>query len=413
MKAWMKKHHIWMKLLSVVLSVTLWIYVIYQDNPERTVTIPDIPVRLLNVESLRRVSNMVITNETTPTVSVKLSGTFNRLEGVTADDIRVTADVYKLTEPGTYTISYDISALDGITVVERSPDITITVDEQITKDLPVEVSIIGELAEGLRADIAIADPTTVSITGLKSEIENAASARVSIDAAELTGNLSKDMSYDILDVNGEVIEADVDRDIENVHIEVPVYKVKTVPVTVNMVYGKGATEQNTKVALSETEVTVIGDIKAVNALDSIVLGTIDTTEFTDSFHEDYNFDLPEGVKLESGSTAVSADVTFDGLIIRQIIVTDIRLENIPVQYQVVPDTSEVKVTVRGTQEMFDSLVPGDIAVVADLTDVSLVSGMQRVQAHAVLSDRVSELGVFGEQIILIRSQRLDNTPIFN
>lgn len=415
MRAWLREHHIFMRFLSLMAAILLWLYVIYKDNPEKTVSFSDVPVRFLNEDSMRSRYGLVVVRESEMHVSVRLSGTFSRLENLSADDVRATADLGRITQAGTYKLSYDIAAVDGVTVVERSPaELTVVVDELITVELPVGVSITGTMGEGLVADHAVADPVTVRVSGLRSELERAESAQVSIPASELTGPYSADLTYTVLDGSGKPIVSDtLTYTDETVHVDIPVYRERTVPIYLNILYGNGADENNTNVILSRDSVTVYGDIDAVDALDSLYLDTIDVSAMTGEYHHAYTLELPEGVKLRGDDSTVYVDVTYDNLETRQIVVTDIRIVNIPVRYSVTSDTSEVRVTVRGTPEMLDGLVSGDIALQADLTGIELIQGLQKVPVAVLLDDDVSELGVFGEYSIIIRSEKLTGTTIFN
>ena len=414
MRAWMKKHHVIMRLTSLLIAMFLWFYVIYQENPEKTVSFSDVPVRLLNEETLKNRYSLRVVGEDEINVTVKLSGTFSRLENLSASDLRVTADLGKITEPGTYTLSYDIAAVDGVTVVERSPDITVVVDEQITLELPVNVSISGPLADGLVADLAIVDPVTVRVSGLRAELSGAASAQVTVSASELTGSFSSDMAYVVLDETGKPVQAESMEYIdETVHVEIPVYRERTVPLRMDIVYGNAATEDNTVVSLSQDSVTVYGDIDTVDALNEIVLDTVDVSSFTGEYHSEYPIKLPDGVWLRGEEDTVSVDITYTNLETRQVVVTDIRIVNIPLRYNVKADTAEVYVTVRGTPEQLDALVSGDIAVQADLTDLTLINGMQKVPAEVVLGENVSDLGIFGDYSIVIYSEKLSGTMLFN
>jgi len=407
MKAWLQKNHVLMKLLSVFLSILLWLYVIYQDNPERTVTFSDLSVRLLNTEYLKRYNGLMVTNADTIRVTVQLSGAFNKLENVTQDDIRVTADVSKLTEAGTYTLSYDISALDGVTVVQRSRDIEVEVEKLETVELPVDVSVSGSLPDGLVADTAIAEPATVTLTGLKKDLENADCVQVLVNGEDLTQDYEADCAFELLDRNGKSMDVSaIDFDRKRVHVEIPVYREKTVPVEVNMVYGKGATEENTVVTLSKDSIKVVGDIEAVDALESVQLTTIDTATFTQESHQEYTIHLPEGVWLDEEEEKIKVDVSFTNLETRQIVINDIRLENTSPNYQTTVESKQVLVSLRGTKEMLDSLTAGDVVVVVNLSGITVIEGMQNIPAQIVLSDRVSEMGVFGEYAVMIRSVHL-------
>ncbi len=414
MREWIKKHHIFMRGFSLLLSVFLWFYVVYRENPEKAVTFSDIPVRLLNEESLKNRYSLVVEDAEDLTVTVRLSGTFSRLERLTVADLRVTADLSRINQPGTYTLSYDIAAMDGVTVVERSPaDLSVTVDELVTAELPVNVSITGSLPDGLVADTAIVDPVAVRVSGRRSLLESAASAQVTVSADDLFGPFSGELPFTIQDEAGKLIDTEgltlLD---ETVHVEIPVYSEKTVPLAVDVIYGNAADETNTVVSLSRDSVTVRGTIDAVEALDRILIDTVDVSATTGEIHRQYPLTLPDGLTLLDGEDTVSVDITFTNLETRQVVVTDIRIVNTPVLYTVSADTKEVPVTVRGAPALLDALASGDIAVEADLTNVALISGMQTVPVRILLSEKASSLGVFGEYTIVISSERLTDTPIF-
>ena len=415
MNAFLKKYHIVMRLFSLLIAAFLWFYVIYQENPERSVTFADVPVRLIGEETLRLRDDLVRTDTETPTVDVRLSGAVSLLN-LKAEDIIVRSDVSRITEPGTYTLSYDISAIDGVAVSGRTPsEITVSFDRQVTLDLPVDVVYTGELHESLIADTAIVDPVTVRITGIESEISSARYAQVTVDASSLASSFSGDLSYTVVDEEGEELSDNTYEKLDDtVHVEIPVYRERELPLKVELLYGNAALPSNSILTLSRDTVSVYGDIATVDALTELKIDTIDLSVQLGDFEKIYTLSLPDGFYLkDSANDTVTVHVGFVDLEVRQIVVTDIRIENIPVRYSVSADTSEVYVTVRGSKEMLDGLISGDISLVADLTDVKLINGMQTVPAKVRLRDNVSTLGVFGEYTIVINSGKLSNMPIFS
>ena len=415
MREWMKKHHVLMRALSLLLSLLLWVYVVYRDNPEKAVTFSEVPVRLLNEETIKNRYNLVVDDPEDLTVTVRLSGTFSRLESLSADDLRVTADLNRINQPGTYSLSWDIAAMDGVTVVERSPsNLTVAVDELITAELPVNVSIIGTLPEGLVADTAIVDPVPVRVTGRSAILANAAAAQVTVSAEDLFETYSADLPYTILDENGREIDpGELTLPSETVHVEIPVYSEREVPLAVELVYGNGADETNTVVTLSRETVVIRGSIEQVSAVDRILIDTVDVSAFPGEYHRMYPIELPEGLTLKGDDDSVMVDITYSNLETRQVVVTDIRIVNTPRLYTVTPDTQELYITVRGTPALLDSLAFGDIAVEADLADVELITGLQKVPVKVLLSDAASSLGVFDTYSIIINSVKLTDSPIFN
>ena len=67
-----------MKLLAFLLAVILWGIVIYNENPERTLDIANIPVEILGESTLLQNSGLVVSEIGNETVSITLKGTLVR-----------------------------------------------------------------------------------------------------------------------------------------------------------------------------------------------------------------------------------------------------------------------------------------------------------------------------------------------
>ena len=322
MNAFLKKYHIVMRFFSLLIAAFLWFYVIYQENPERSVTFADVPVRLIGEETLRLRDDLVRTDTETPTVDVRLSGAVSLLN-LKAEDIIIRSDVSRITEPGTYTLSYDISAIDGVAVSGRTPsEITVSFDRQVTLDLPVDVVYTGELHESLIADTAIVDPVTVRVTGIESEISSARYAQVTVDASSLASSFSGDLSYTVVDEEGEELSDNTYEKLDDtVHVEIPVYRERELPLKVELLYGNAALPSNSILTLSRDTVSVYGDIATVDALTELKIDTIDLSVQLGDFEKTYTLSLPDGVYLkDSANDTVTVHVGFVDLEVRQIVV---------------------------------------------------------------------------------------------
>ena len=120
--SFIKKHHLVMKLLSLLIAIVLWVVVINADNPKKTMEFQDLPVELLEQDTLLSQYGLVVSEIETEEVTVKVAGNFKTLGNVSADNIKVRADLSDYTTPGTYRLSYDVSAPIGITVESRTPE---------------------------------------------------------------------------------------------------------------------------------------------------------------------------------------------------------------------------------------------------------------------------------------------------
>ncbi len=409
----MRKHHIFMRLFSIFLSVVLWFYVINQENPTRQMLYRDIPVMLNNTDRIRIQHNLVLSDEENPSITVGIQGNVNALKEIKSSDISAWADVSSVDEAGEYTLSYSIGLPNGLTVISRSPsNITVHFDELITRELPVKVYIAGDMPQDYEAETAVADPLTVSVTGLRHEVEQLSAAQISVEGSQLTKSFSGDLEYVMVDKSDNVVkDANFTFETPKVHVSIEVLKRKLLPLAVKLKEGQGAGEQDARVVITPAAVQVKGDIAAIDALESLVLGEVDLASFTANYAAAMRIQLPEGIELLDEARSATVEIDFPGLDTKQIVVNDITVINIPLRYSVTLDTKSVPVTVRGPKQKLENLVSGDISLVVDLQGMTLINGMQPVKATVVLGPNARDLGIFGEYRVVIHSIQMPDPEI--
>ncbi len=388
MRELFKRYHIWMKLSALLIAIVLWAVVIYNENPERTIDVANIPVELLGQASLLQNSGLVVSQIENETAFVKLSGTFSALSGVDADDITARADVSRYTEAGSYTISYQVSIPDGTTVVERTPlRITIVIEEIVEKELPVRVEYVGALEDGIYLDEATVEPATVTVSGTASIMEQAAYAVVKLDASLLTTDYSDTCEYVITDAEGNELESEFTRHIDStVQVDIPVYMSKAVPVEVSVVASAGVPKNSIVVAYDPAEVVVYGRASDISSLKSINLGEVSVRDFVLTYDQDFPLTLPEGVSFyEEEVETVNVHVSFRDIDTIQLAVTNISLENVPETAVVDLETTNLEVTVRGQTDKLTNVDASNFRVSVDLSEVDLQEGRQLVPATVKIS----------------------------
>lgn len=142
-------------LLSFIVAMGLWLYVVTTVSPEADQNYTGIPVVFENETSLLDRGLMLVSGENA-TVSVRLYGKRANLNRLTSSNIIVTADLKAVTEPGKYELEYKVSYPSGITNVSLdkriTPSVTVEAVEFAEKDVPVELVFQGEQQEGLILD---------------------------------------------------------------------------------------------------------------------------------------------------------------------------------------------------------------------------------------------------------------------
>ena len=109
-------------IIALIASLSLWIYVINQDTEEYKQTFPGVKVELVGEDILLNSRNMVITDLSTNTVTVEISGPRRIVGSWSADDLKAQVDVSKLTQSAFTSLQYTIKFPDGIDTSGVRPD---------------------------------------------------------------------------------------------------------------------------------------------------------------------------------------------------------------------------------------------------------------------------------------------------
>ncbi len=407
MREWLKKYDIWLRALSVFIAVVLWLIVLNIDNPERTVEKRGIDVALIGTNELALEYELGIADSEIPDVSVKLRGTLSRLANVTQDNITVRADVSSITKPGEYYLPYDISVIDGVSIAGRNPDkITVTVEEIVTKVLPVKVEISGGMPSNMETDTPIVSPQNIRVTGVKSELENAKFALVKIEARDITKSINDSFTYTVVNTSGKELKGSSIKQIDRVvDVSVPVYLTREVDLAVDIIEGGGVTAADANVTISPAKIQIRGRSEAVAPMKRIVIGTVDLNSFLKTMSSTMAVTLPEGVISTKAVTEANVTVSVEGIGSALISVDKFNVINVPRGYDAVVETSSVTVTLRGDSEKLKLVDTDKISLTVDFENNKPKLGRDIYLATVDLGDDIDGVGVYGTYNVIVNSSR--------
>lgn len=365
-------------LLSFIVAMGLWLYVVTTVSPEADQNYTGIPVVFENETSLLDRGLMLVSGENA-TVSVRLYGKRANLNRLTSSNIIVTADLKAVTEPGKYELEYKVSYPSGITNVSLdkriTPSVTVEAVEFAEKDVPVELVFQGEQQEGLILDQeeAMLSAETVNVSGAKNEVDQVTKAGILIDRTGLTENLVGDFVYTLMNENSEPVDVPhVETDTGEIHLELPVEHIKEVPLRVELVDGGGARADIHAVCeIEPATISISGSEEALKSvteisLTSINLGDVDTTK---GMEVSVEIKLPDNLKNRSGVTEAKVTVTLRGLMTKTLTLTRDQIEKIQVPEGMRADilTQMLDVTFRGPASQLETLTAEDVTATVDFT----------------------------------------------
>ena len=159
-------------------------------------------------------------------------------------------------------------------------------------------------------------------------------------------------------------------DINTIKATIGIYKIKEVPVVVDVIAGGGLTVTDISLQQSLKTIVVSGSDAVLQNLDKIVLGQIHLADLQESTTLNLPVTMPSGVNNITGVTEVTVDVTMlQQLETRTFTITQFTLAHVANRY-VRLVTKAITVTIRGTKEALDALNAEDIVAEVDVKDVA-------------------------------------------
>ncbi len=393
--------------VSIILAIMLWIYVVNVENTNMEVNIRDIPVTFIGDDDILADRELVVTESNPQKVSIKLLGRRSAVQKLTKDDISITVDLTDITTAGTVYRVYDIELPshvdDGTTyILEKSAEyISVTVDRLSSKQIEVHGELNGNVAEGYMAGTMEFSPEIITVSGPEDEIAKIDSAFVSLQRENISKTVVTTASYTLLDEDGNEVKSEsITAEPETVTVTLPVNMVKTVGLSVKLIAGGGATEDNTLVDIDPPEITLTGPASVLESINQLSLGQIDLAKVVSSASETFKIVLPNDVSTLSGETEATVTVSIRGLTTKRLTVSNIEFANNSEGYIATPVTQSVDVLIRGPAEIIELIDEHSIRVVGDLTDLGETTGNYLVDA-TVFIDGYSEAGAVGEYSVVV------------
>ena len=365
----------WM-IVSLIASLTIWIYMTSIKTDEVKLTFRGIKVELVGEDTLRSSKNMVITDLDSATVNVDLTGPRRIIASMTPEDLTAVIDVNKLSRAAYTTQQYTIAFPNGvdsskIAVSKKMPDtVSFVVSPLNTKTIQVRGSFDGSLAEGYTAETPVFEPATVTVSGPDAYLKNVSYAWVSFakDSVDSTYR-DEEAPIILMNENNEACSTvGLTCSQDTVVATLPLLQVKEVPITVDLVSGGGAFVENTVVKIEPASVTLAGDSAILSGINKILLDTVDLTSFASTYSEVYTIPIDNGLKNLTGATEAKVSIEILNLETKKFNVKNISYMGVTEGFEAELITESIEVTVRGTAEQLSQLRRENIRAVADLTD---------------------------------------------
>lgn len=189
------------KIYSLLIAIFLWVFVIYDQNPDSTKIIRNIPVTYSNLDSLER-SGYTVLKEDDLSVDFVVKGKRISLGNLSKDSVRASVTFSDFRE-GEYNLSIDARLPENsMSVTDRSPaTVRVKVEKLISKELPISIIYTGTNEQGKLASGEL-KTETVTVSGPESVLNLVKSAKVSLDYAQVSAAETGTADIHIYDSDG-------------------------------------------------------------------------------------------------------------------------------------------------------------------------------------------------------------------
>ena len=359
------------KIICVLLSFGLWLYVSNVENPLRTYELKNIPVELINEDSLTN-SKFAIVNKQQFTVDLKLEGSSSEVVKVKKEDFKIIADMsaYAL-KNGENTIPVQIiNYPENINIKNNGfLGIKVNLEELVQKKFTIKSKVKVTFKEHIYEKEQTISPKTVTVTGGKSSVEKISEAILTGEEKDIDKN--KESEYDIkfVDSSGNEVN-NIESDSKTAKLSIVVTNGKVVPINLKTT---GTIPQGFILEgyeLSKNNINILGDSKNLDKIESIDTEVVDMSSLQADSEMDVKLNLPEGISVQNGENTIK--VKFK--VIKEEsttknLVCNVQYKNLNEAFSLDSSNSTINVTLTGTQTELDKISSQNINVILDLANV--------------------------------------------
>lgn len=280
-----------LKILSVLMAVILWSYVMGEVNPVISKSFKNIKVNVNKTELEER--DLIVVDPIEPEINVVLEGKRNVINKVEISNIIAKVDLSNYDE-GIESIPVTIEPIPDVSVKSiDSKEITFQIDKVIEDEINIEIDSIGELPKGFNQSEPKISPQTVNIRGARSLVESVARAVVTVDISNETEDINEEKTVELLDQKGNIVRG-LTKDKNTVNISIAISQVKEVPIELDL-YNLSEEDEKLSIVLKPNIIKITGKKDDLDAIETIKTKPIDGSTIYSGMV--VALDIPENVHI--------------------------------------------------------------------------------------------------------------------
>lgn len=362
-----QKNEIVVKIMCVLISFTIWVYLSNIENPVQTIKVRNIPVKLVGIDNIEQSKLALLNNIQSAVVNLSVKGKTLTLNKITASDFEVSVDLSE------YALNKDVKRLP--VQIVKQPDnvvildddnlyIDVSLDTLVERNIPITLDLKTIAQDGYSVGNTTFSPSSVLIKGPATYVNQVEKVVANNEIRDLNKNENLALELTPVDKEGRKVQGvAVNPNIVNVNI--PVQKVKTVDIKAQTIGKLPNNSTLRSIELSKAKVEIIGDEKDLENITSINTEPIDLSTITESKKISVGLKIPSNVKVSAIGNQVDATININTLSEKTLdIITNNLNKDLDIEFN-----SKITIKLVGLKADIDKIKPEELQAYIDLKDL--------------------------------------------
>ena len=398
MDNWKNKQKIIVQLVCILLSLGLWIYVTNIENPLKSYELNNVPVEILNSDSLKDAGLALSPNQDFY-VKLKIEGNAQELFSIDKSDFKITVDLSEFVlKKGENKIAVNIQEAPSAVKIKNSSGLTITVntEEYSTKEVPVksEINVISKSSYYVATPVF--SPETVVVSGPESLVNKVTKVIAEGEESNAVKTIVKNYIMLPVDDNGNEVTG-VQLSQKWVEATIEINEGKTVPIKINTTGTLPNGLRLKSISSDITEIGITGPGEILSNVSEIGTEVIDLSGIKDSTTVEVALGIPDGISIHNGESSIKVNILVDKVQTKEFTIPYSIVGTTAEGLTIVPSLDKVTITVSGYADVLDNLTEANFAAELDVSEYTeegeytKVPTVNLVDIENVNIDSVSEV----------------------
>lgn len=291
-----------LKIISVIVAIGLWLYVVQVQSPDLERTVKDVPVVFSQKATLEE-KGLILIDDNEHTIDVRIKGKRRYVYDVTPANITVVVDVGNLDSVGEHTLMTNVVLpYANLEIINKNPSVlSVTVDELMMRELPVTVEAAGSPKADFVAGNMTSSIQSVVVKGPKSIVTGIEKVSAIVDVSGKSADVAAIGELTIYGSNNKEIQSPyISLSETSLEVRCEILKTKTVDI-VPVFAGNISNALNYLPDSNNTRtVKIAGAPETIDSITEIPTKPINENDITETGTANVELSLPSGVRSLDG-----------------------------------------------------------------------------------------------------------------